>query len=316
MPERHDEPSVALQTPRHTCFGCGACCFGHRVKLDGADELDRVTRHGASLGLDRPVVDGELRFDRGRCVFLSDTLRCRIHETFGSTEKPRVCQQYPLRSVRADGPRRVGVDPGCATAWRSFEDGEIPEFGETYGVTRDVSPPEAAAETALLRATSAPGVTVGGLVHLMAGSPGGTGLPDGYGHRLATRLRGMRLGPFLASDELGDGVRRWMAHLPEVFDGLDPDHPPAFALGAEADRFAVHVVRSLMFLRLGAWTPLPQMTMIHGLAGAVACAWADPRPERFGPALSTWTKLLRQPAFWLRLTAQPQDAIWLATGRG
>lgn len=317
MPERHDEPAAtALAPPRHACTGCGACCFGHRVRLDGAEELDRIARHGAALGIADPVVSGELRFDRGRCVFLSDALRCRIHETFGTDEKPEVCRQYPIRSVRADGPRRIGIDPGCATTWRSYRDGPVVEIARTYGVTRDLSPPEQAAEAALLRATAEPGASVGSLLRLLAGSRGGEGLPEGYGHRLATRLRAMRLGQFLASDELGDGIRRYLAHLPPVFEALDPERPPPLQLGAEADAFAVHVLRSVMYLRLGAWTPLPQMTAIHVLAGAVACGWADPRPHVFGPALSTWTRTLRQPAFWLRLTAEPGDAIRLATGRG
>ena len=49
-------------------------------------------------------------------------------------------------------------------------------------------------------------------------------------------------------------------------------------------------------------------------SGAIACGWADARPEVFGPALSSWAKAMRHRAFWAALVPRPETLSWLATG--
>ncbi len=316
-----NEPLRALSTPRHACHACGNCCYGHRITLQGEDELARIARFGAHFGIADPIDDGALATVDGHCVFLGADRLCNIHREFGSAAKPGVCQQYPLRISRADDGLRVGIDPGCTSVWRSWRDGpvaEITHHAAVHDIRGDVDP----AERALLKMAQDPRMTIARLLTIIAGGepslePGGDGLPAGFGGRLATRLLAMNLSRFVGSDVVGDGLRVPLEPVTRMLATLDPDHPPAWAgrLAPELDALALEVVRRHLYMRLGP-RDLPAVGQVLTLlSGAVAVAWADPTPQAFGEALSTWARASRYAAFRYAFLPAESTIAWLATGR-
>lgn len=83
-------------------------------------EQEAIEALASQIGVTTPVVSGRLRRNAGRCVFLTDERRCRLHARFGASAKPAVCQQFPV--LAAEGERVV--DPGCHAAWATREVGD------------------------------------------------------------------------------------------------------------------------------------------------------------------------------------------------
>ena len=73
--------------------------------------------------VERPVEDGGLRFSDGRCVFLRDDMLCKLHAAFGMESKPLTCQQFPFVATGTESGTRAGIDPSCAHAWQTWQDG-------------------------------------------------------------------------------------------------------------------------------------------------------------------------------------------------
>jgi Fe-S-cluster containining protein len=303
---------TVLAPPRHACLGCGGSCQGVRVRLIG-DEVTRIPAIAATLGVEQPVVDGVLRQVDGRCVFLDDANRCRIHAAHGSAAKPWICRQYPLVVARTEAGDRLGIDPGCYTAWSTWRDGpavEVDEFAANKAERDSATAQEEQAFLGLARNGTVSGL-LGALIP--GGDPAAEALPNGLAGRWITRLQHA---PSAMVDRPENGPSFRGALLPVLAAATtwSPDSPPPWPiLAAPEDAWAVEVARRLVFLRLIPHLPV-RGTALLALLGAVACAWADPRPERFGPAMSAWSRALRVPAFWSRIVPGPAELQWLATG--
>jgi hypothetical protein len=76
---------------------------------------------------------------------------------------------------------------------------------------------------------------------------------------------------------------------------LDPKRLPAWTVQPEQERWAVEATRRFLFLRLTVERP-PMARALSMLIGAVLCGWAHPEPERFGPALASWSRVMRTDA--------------------
>jgi len=112
---------------RWDCTSCGQCCRGAIIPLDGAD-LQRLRsqqwdKHPDYRGVKTIVRQGVFprryrlaQRDDGRCVFLTEQGRCRIHEEFGLAAKPLVCRMYPLQLVPLDDVALLTVRRSCPTA--------------------------------------------------------------------------------------------------------------------------------------------------------------------------------------------------------
>jgi Fe-S-cluster containining protein len=316
-----EPPLRALSTPRHACHACGNCCFGHRITLQGPDEIARITAFGAHFGIAEPIDDGALATVDGHCVFLGEDRLCNIHRDFGGEAKPGVCQQYPIRFSRAEDGLRVGVDPGCTSVWRSWRDGPAIALTQT-AATHDIRGAVDPSERALLGMAQDPRMTVARLLTIISGgqptlAPEGEPLPAGLAERLARRLKVMNLKRFTDSEVVGDGLRLPLLGVVRFIEGLDPALPPAWLgrLDAESDALALEVVRRHLYMRLGPadLPPVGQVLML--LSGAVAAGWADPAPPAFGEALSTWARACRYPAFRFAFLPDQATVAWLATGR-
>lgn len=122
---------VTPEPLQHSCLGCGRSCEGHLVgpiddaeaeALQGQLEVlraeepeafgpgrDQATRLVRFEGADKRV----LSFPDGRCIFLSDERRCRLHARWGPHAKPLPCRMFPFRMARTEEGTRVaaGAEP-------------------------------------------------------------------------------------------------------------------------------------------------------------------------------------------------------------
>jgi Fe-S-cluster containining protein len=316
-------PLRALSQPRHACHACGNCCYGHKIRLVGPEEQARIEDCGQKLGVENPVEDGVLRAVDGHCVFLGKDRLCDIHRAFGGEVKPLVCQQYPIRVSVAEDGLRVGIDPGCTSVWRSWRDGPAIAV-DTALAPHDIRMPEGAdgAGEALLSMAQHPAMTVSRLLWIISGGQppmrsAGDPLPPGFASRVLDRARALRLRRFIDDDSLGEGIRAPLLHVAEWVEALEDGATPVWLgqLAPELDAFVMECVRSSLFMRLGDddMPTVGHVTLL--LAGALVCGWADPTPERFGPAMSTWARASRYRAFWQGFFPRPETMQWLATGR-
>lgn len=126
MSRKHSLPIVLGQTAGQSfdCHGCTHCCRELVVRLLPSDRerLDARAWHRV-LGV-KPYVKlhGEYMLNKrpdGRCVFLEDDGKCRIHREHGGREKPLACQLYPFRIVPAAKMWRIGWRFDCPTIARS-----------------------------------------------------------------------------------------------------------------------------------------------------------------------------------------------------
>lgn len=308
---------IALRPLRHACHACGACCEGWRIRFVDKSEEARIVRHGAALGIEQPVVDGGLRMVDGRCVFLDERKLCRIHATFGATEKPKVCQQFPKRATLAEDGYRVGLDPACVSTEKTWADGPeidpLPAMQEERRLPADV----AAAERGLIGLTFVPGASVARFVGQFVGDPrSAPELPMGFAQRMVKVLSGFQLAAHITGPPYGDDIRQRLAHVEPLLRRLDVLRPPRWAnvLTPAQDAFALEVLRRHLFLRLGdpAVPPFAQALLIT--LGIAACAWADATPAAFASALSSWARLVRSSGVWGQLLPDSDRARWLATG--
>jgi len=173
-------------------------------------------------------------------------------------------------------------------------------------------------EAAVIARCSAEGATVASVLGMLCSSPQcAPDLPPGFASRLAVRLKRMHLEILLQARDLGPAQRDALAPLLDLVEDLDPNStPPWPALAPNEDAFAVEVTRRMVFLRLVTRVPIIQGVALLVLSGAVALGWACPEPERFGPAIASWSRLIRAGSFWQSLTPSPRDMQWLATGDG
>lgn len=284
-------PTLALPIPRHACHGCGGSCQGVKVR-PGPDELAPLAAQAAELGIADPVVDGVLRQDAGRCVFLDEADACRIHGRWGADAKPHICQQFPLLVLRTDGGVRVGVDPGCYHAWRTWRTGPEPA-PDAVLISADKPRPaaEQRAEATLLGLLAAVQTPAQALAQLAA---------PGIEQRWATLLGSLDPAALLARTP-GPKARAAIGPM------LTPpaSAPPWPALTPDQAAYTLSAVRTFVALRQGD----PQLHAIGStvlmLLGALTAAWHDTAPEPYGLALAGWSRCLRLPVFWSTVIAGP-----------
>ncbi len=284
-------PTLALPVPRHACHGCGGSCQGVTVR-PLPDEIPGLRETAAALGVDDPFVDGTLRQVDGRCVFLADDQRCRIHATHGAAAKPHVCRQFPLVVVHAEGGARIGVDPSCFHAWRSWRDGpEPPEDTVLHGVPRERPAGEQQAEATLLSLLAAVPTPELALAQLSA---------PGIAARWSALLR--RQDPdVLLPRTPGPRARAAVARLldapadPTGWGPLDPD------LAA----YTLNATRGFIALRMGHSQLRAIGSTLLMLLGALAATWQETEPEAYGELLAGWTRSLRVPPFWSTVISGP-----------
>ena len=113
-----------IRSQRYDCHGCTNCCREIVVQLTALDR-DRIDQQNWA---DELSAQPYVRLGRnhvlnqtpdGRCVFLSDDGKCRIHAKHGPAAKPLTCQLYPF-TLEADAEGlRAGLRFDCPTVARN-----------------------------------------------------------------------------------------------------------------------------------------------------------------------------------------------------
>ncbi len=258
---------------RHACSRCGASCTGHRVLLQPG-EAERLEALADELGVSDPVEGTTLRLADGRCVFLTESRLCGIHEHAGLGAKPLACQQYPLVVVRTEEDLRLGLDPGCLNTWQSWRTGPAVDPERVLASRVEMGAEARAIEIRVLglceQATS-----VGGLLGALVDEPPVDGLPPAWAAAWATACRAVGL------------------PAPEI--------PPKWVLGTEGEALGVETVRRMVHLRLATDRGAADQVARLVLGGALLAAWRDPDLPAFGTGLAQWTRSLRESSFYERL---------------
>jgi len=113
-----------IHSQRYDCRGCTNCCRELVVQLTAADR-DRIDQQNWA---DELSTQPYLRLGRihvlnqmpdGRCVFLSEDGRCRIHAKHGPAAKPLACQLYPFTLEADHDGLRAGLRFDCPTVARN-----------------------------------------------------------------------------------------------------------------------------------------------------------------------------------------------------
>ena len=179
---------------------------------------------------------------------------------------------------------RAAIDPGCMHAWEDWRDG--PEAELTGLVTsngRRVLEWEAE-EEALLALLNPEKRTVPQILAALEWTP----------DDLAQQLAASGLDRRLLHPENSTSIRDRLAHVATYISGLT--EPPPLLLAPAEQAWGIEVARRFLFIRASReGRPLSQAIMM--LAGIYACGWADPSPERFGPAMSAWSRIMRTEAW-------------------
>jgi len=284
-----------------------------------SDETKRIARYAKALKVERPIVDGRLRLEKGRCVFLGEDQLCRLHSEFGMEVKPKVCRQFPMIAIRAEEGVRVGVDPACYTANQSWLSGPPVAASALIATRVDLAPGQENIEAHLLQLCEAEGVTVAGLLSILcAGEPAGEGdLPAGLAGRIITKLKDANLGEFLEMEGVSPALRQSVAPVLGALETWDVENPPDWpALEPQDEAWAIEAIRTVLFLRLCARVPTVAGVALLMLMGVVVCGWTSTNSETFGRCLAGWTRGLRFKDFWTRIVAESSDLTWLARGSG
>ncbi len=250
-----------------------------------AEERERLCSQAAELGIVDPL-DGELiRQESWRCVFLSDEHLCRIHSRWGFDQKPAVCQQYPLAVVSVDTPTtRVAIDPGCANAWRDWRDGPDVELRAHVMSDGRRTIEWEAEEEALLALLDPEARDLTAILDALQTSP----------EEIASRLSTSNLELRLIHPGNSGAIRDRLSHVAAFIGTLGP--PPPLDLTPEQESWGIEVARRFLYIRPSR-DGRPLTHAIAMLVGVYACGWADPDPERFGPALSAWSRAMRTDAW-------------------
>ncbi len=287
---------------RHTCLSCGGSCRGARVTLL-AEERARIEDLAARLGVPEPVVDGRLRVVDDACVFATAEGLCAIHREFGASAKPAICAQYPLVALRVGEQRRIGIDPGCYTAFRTWRTGERLEPAHMLMSSGSPDPGLVQLEAMLLGLLAAQGWR-GLLVGLVR---------PGFESRWIAALNTLRLSELLARPGTSRDQSAGLAALATALPGWT-EPPSSTPLDPELDAWVTEVVRRMIHLRLAAGVPTPAAVALLVAGGALALSWVDPRPECFAPALAAWARAVRTPQVWAKLLPSPEALKALAAG--
>jgi len=103
---------------RFSCQSCGRCCQGWRIPVDQTT-VDRLRAHDWGADPFEPArAPGEpyrIKLVRGRCFFLDQENRCRIHTELSYEAKPAVCRAFPLTVLEVAGQRYARLSFWCPT---------------------------------------------------------------------------------------------------------------------------------------------------------------------------------------------------------
>jgi len=103
---------------RFTCQSCGRCCQGWTVPVD-QETVNRLRKHEWGGEPFEPLKGGgypyRIKLVEGRCFFLDQQNRCRIHNEISHDAKPPACRAFPLSVVDVAGKQYARLSYWCPT---------------------------------------------------------------------------------------------------------------------------------------------------------------------------------------------------------
>ena len=126
---------------RFRCNEMGCCCFGWSLPFDPDDVVDLMQvlpeeERSTLLRGARIRADGETGIARtiqlrqlgreGRCRYLRDDSRCRIHAEHGASVIPHLCRAFPSAAYRVDGGVDLDWDVICPEVLARIDESDGP----------------------------------------------------------------------------------------------------------------------------------------------------------------------------------------------
>lgn len=105
---------VQIPDERFTCQSCGRCCQMWTITVDQS-KVEQLRTEWPN-GFRRRRGEGDAYSTcmvRGRCYFLEDDNRCRIHNKLGYNAKPEGCKAFPLLVGRVAGTTHLRLSFYC-----------------------------------------------------------------------------------------------------------------------------------------------------------------------------------------------------------
>jgi lysine-N-methylase len=126
MAAKRSLPVIMPEVPnqRWSCHSCGKCCralVAHLLEQD----VKRLDCQGWAGKMDLPpyvpMAGGYVlnKTPDGRCVFLEDDNRCRIHAKYGEAEKPLACRIFPFSVRPVEGQWQASLRFDCPSVIHS-----------------------------------------------------------------------------------------------------------------------------------------------------------------------------------------------------
>lgn len=298
-------PQIETLGPlRHICHASGGCCQGNVAMLKDAEEQKLCTQ-SQTLHIPNPVENKAIRKENGRCVFLSPQQLCQIHARFGEPEKPSVCRQFPLVAIHTEDEIRVGIDPGCLSAWKTWKDGPLVQPGALISTKHPVAQAVRSTEEQILDLLSTENASVNSVLQTITGSA------QGFAQRWRTHLSKIDFQTVLNREGTAPIFQKHLCTLSEI----TTEGSIETGLSTAQEEWVLESVQRMIYLRFLTADLTPHTTLLICLGGALACAWSNPASEVFGPTFATWNRAIRSRVFLSTLLPEPTTLSWLVSGK-
>lgn len=295
-------PTIETLGPlRHICHASGGCCQGNIAMLKKEEEV-RVRIQAQHLQIQDPIQEGALKKSNGRCVFLNQEKLCSIHAQFGEREKPTVCKQFPFVAIHTEEEIRVGIDPGCLSAWKTWKNGPETQPSSLISTKHPISHMKRHREQELLDLLAKEDTSIIQALKAITGKP----------HIFIKRWR-----EHISSIPLKEVLKRqgtapiFQKHLCGIAQ-LTKKTSSTIDLSKEQEEWVLESTQRMLYLRFLSKDLTPHATALLVLGGAVASAWVDPNPISFGPTFAAWNRAIRSKVFLSTLLPRADTIAWLA----
>ena len=276
-----------------------------KVRLLHSDEEQRLRHAAREIGVTDAIDEGFLRqTPEGSCVFLDEQQLCRIHAALGPSVKPRICQQYPIVSLITERGERMGIDPGCYSAFATRSTGDPIQVSDELAQRRvQFEGHFSSMEDVLLSLLTLADQSVPKAIGRIAG---GSGLPSGFAGRLVEALLAEGIQRACAHHSAGPSVRAGLAPVVAALPRWAAEGPPDSDWHPEMTQWGLEVSRRMVWLRLCPQLPSPMVVALLSLCGALVAKWAHGQDlHGYAATLAAWSRAMRRPLFWGSLLPEP-----------
>ena len=289
-----------LGTLRHECHATGGCCQGNIAILKPIEQ-ETMRAQAVELNIPSPIENNAIRKESGRCVFLEADQKCTIHSRYGHENKPTICQQFPLVAIHTEKEIRIGIDPSCLSAWKTWKDGPLINPGSLISTKKPVQDIVRNQEQTLLDLLD----TSNNVQHILTRL---TGSSEQFLIRWFDHLAKIPFDTIFVQDGTAPIFHQYLSQL----SGITSNALHHFTLSATQQEWVIESTQRMLYLRFLNQNLTPPAIALLCLGGAVALATQETDNENFHKAYATWNKAIRSPVFLAILLPTPQTLSWLA----